>query len=86
MDKNETSTLAREVILEAIEYQIQHGDPPETKLAFDRLILDGFSSEDAMLMIGRVLAAEMFNILKKKEPYNPERYVQALNNLPEIPT
>jgi len=31
------------------------------------------------------VAAEVFDILKRQEAFNPERFVQALNNLPEIP-
>lgn len=73
------------IILEVVENQMRDNDPPETRKTYDRLIREGHSDEDAKRLIGSVVASEIFDILKKKEEFNHERYVKALNNLPELP-
>jgi len=85
MSGGESSPLAGAMILEVVENQMRDGDPPETKQTYDRLVSEGHSDEDAKRLIGCVVAAEVFDILKRQEAFNPERFVQALTNLPEIP-
>ena len=77
--------IARAAIFEIIENQIRDGTPPETKQTYDRLIAEGHSHEDAMRLIGCVVSSEIFDVLKKSQPYNEERYVAALNSLPKLP-
>ena len=77
--------IARAAIFEIIENQMRDGTPTETKHTYDRLIADGHSEEETMRMIGCVLSSEVFEILKKNQPYNEERYVAALKALPEMP-
>ena len=76
---------AGEAVVEAIENQIRDNDPPETRLTLDRLMTMGESREDAMRHIASVLSVEMFESLKNKTPYNEERYLTNLKNLPELP-
>ena len=85
MRGDEGGPLAGAMILEVVENQLRDGDPPETKQTYDRLVSEGHSDEDAKRLIGCVVSAEVFDILKKQEAFNPERFVQALNNLPSIP-
>ncbi|MBU0485410.1 MAG: hypothetical protein KKB30_12975 [Proteobacteria bacterium] len=73
------------MILEVVANQIRENDPPETKRTYNRLIQEGHSDEDARCLIGSVVAIEVFDILKKKEAFNLTDFVQALNNLPELP-
>ena len=72
-------------IREVVENQLRDLDPPETKETFDRLIEEGYSEEQARILIGFVVASEIFYILKYMKPYNHERYVEALRRLPELP-
>ncbi len=72
-------------IREVVENQLRDLDPPETKETFDRLIEEGYSEEQARTLIGFVVASEIFDILKNMEPYNHERFVEALRRLPELP-
>ena len=74
-----------EAVLEVVENQIRQLNPPATKETFDRLIAEGFDPTEARRLIGCVVASEIFDILKKLEPYNEDRYVSALRNLPELP-
>jgi uncharacterized protein with ATP-grasp and redox domains len=78
--------LAGEGIVEAIENQIRDNDPPETRITLDRLMSLGESRNNAMRYIGSVFAQEVYEILRNKEPYNEERYLANLRNLPELPS
>ncbi len=37
------------------------------------------------MLIASIVAAEIFEVVYSREPYNNERFVQALNRLPELP-
>ena len=77
--------LAGEALVEAVENQIQDNDPPETRITLDRLMSLGESRENAMRYIASVLSLEVFEILKNQTPFNQERYLTNLKNLPELP-
>ncbi|NWJ98193.1 MAG: hypothetical protein HXX20_20755 [Chloroflexi bacterium] len=83
--EGEHSPALQAVLLEAVDNQIAHLNPPEVKATFDRLRSEGFSEEDARRLIGAILVSEVFDILKNDEPYNEARYVAALNRLPKMP-
>jgi hypothetical protein len=72
-------------ILEVVDNQLQANDPPETRRTFDRLISEGYSEVEAKRLIGCVVSLELFDVLKKQEPFNPERFAKALNELPKLP-
>lgn len=72
-------------ILEVVENQLTGNDPPETRLTFDRLLREGHSEEDAKKLIGAVIAAEMFYVMKENRPFDHARFIAALDRLPEIP-
>jgi hypothetical protein len=73
------------MILEVVENQLLDNDPPETKQTYEWLMGEGHSSEEAKRLIGCVVVGEMFEILKRQEPFNHARFVEALNKLPELP-
>ena len=73
----------KSAILEVVENQLQANDLPETRQTFDRLISEGYSEEDSKKLIGLVVTSEIFDVLNKQEPFNPERDVRALNELPQ---
>ena len=72
-------------IMEVVENQLRNNDPPRTRQTFRRLIEAGYSEEEAKRLIGCVVSAEIFDILKKNEPFNLDRFVKALDKLPEMP-
>ncbi len=72
-------------ILETVENQLKSGDPPETKETLARLKADGFSDEDARVLLGQAVAVEIYCILKEKKPFNHDRFVRNLNGLPSEP-
>jgi len=75
----------KKLILGIIDNQIRDNNPPETKQTLDRLISEGFPAEEAKDMIGYVVVSEMSDMLKGEETFNEQRFVAALNRLPEIP-
>lgn len=77
--------LAGEAIVEAIENQLRDNNPPETALTLARLMKGGESREDAMRLIGCVLAVEVLEILKNDRSFDERRYVENLRRLPELP-
>jgi hypothetical protein len=77
--------MLRETILQVVENQLRGNNPPETKETFNRLLKDGVSENEAKRLIGCVVASEIFEVLKRREPFDLKRFVDALNRLPEIP-
>jgi hypothetical protein len=75
----------KSAILDVVDNQLQANDPPETRQTFDRLISEGYSEDEAKKLIGCVVTSEIFDVLKKQEPFNPERFAKALNELPKLP-
>jgi len=84
MKKNENQRL-KQAILEVTNNQIRDNDPPETKQALVRLQEQGYSEEEALKLIGYVVASEVFSVLKDNRTYSKEKYVAALNDLPKLP-
>jgi uncharacterized protein with ATP-grasp and redox domains len=71
----------QKAILEVVENQLRANNPPETRRTLDRLLKDGYSKDEAMKLIGSAVAAEIYKVLKNKEPFDEERYVKALKEL-----
>ena len=72
-------------VMEVVENQLRDGDPPETKQTFDRLLAEGHDEAEARRLIGCVVVAEIFDVLKKQEPFNPQRFAKGLARLPAMP-
>ena len=81
----EDGQFVGEAIVEAVENQIADNNPPETKETLERLIKNGETRENAMRYIASVLSIEIFGVVKHKEPYNHERYINNLKALPNLP-
>ena len=75
----------RDTIFEVIDNQINANDPPETALTLERLVKEGYSDFQARQLIGQAVVIEVIDALKNKRPYNEERYIRNLRNLPRDP-
>ena len=71
--------------MEVVENQLRDNDPPQTRQTFTRLIEAGHSQKEAERLIACVVSAEIFDVLKKNEPFNLDRFVKGLNKLPTMP-
>jgi hypothetical protein len=81
----EYNPTLKAAILETVENQLKSGEPPEAKETLARLKREGFSDEDARVLLGQAVAVEIYCILKEKKPFNRERFVRNLNGLPAQP-
>jgi hypothetical protein len=83
MEKND---ILREQISKIVKNQIENNDPPETKIIYKQLTKDGFNDLQSRQMIGQCVALELFEIIKMKKPFDNDRYIRNLKNLPKEPT
>ncbi len=72
-------------ILEAVENQLKANDPPKVKEALKRLMSQGVNRDESKKYIASALSVEIFGALKNHEEFNPKRYDQNLEKLPEMP-
>lgn len=70
-------------VIEVVNNQLDAHDPPETYETLNRLVSDGYSIKEAKELIGTVVVAEVFEVLNEGKPFDPQRYVAALNSLPK---
>jgi hypothetical protein len=85
MKESEVNPHLRAAIIEVVENQLRTNDPPQTRQTFERLIQAGHSEEEAKHLIGSVVSAEIFDVLKRLEPFNLDRFVKALDGFPAMP-
>jgi hypothetical protein len=81
----EVNENLRNAILEVIDNQVNSNDPAETALTLKRLVNEGHSEFEAKQLIGQALAIELFDVMKRKVPFNEARYIKNLRNLPKEP-
>jgi hypothetical protein len=66
MQKQRGNPYARAAIMEVVENQIRDNDPPQTAQTFQRLMAADHSEREAKRLIGCVVSAEIYDVLKKK--------------------
>jgi vesicle coat complex subunit len=85
MKQSESNPHLQAAIMEVVENQLRNNDPPQTGQTFKRLIEAGHSEKEAKRLIACVVSAEIFDVLKKNEPFNLDRFIKCLNKLPAMP-
>jgi hypothetical protein len=78
----ESSNRLNAAVIQVVDTQIETNDPPETRQTYERLLEEGFSEKVAKELLGTVVIAEVFGVMKDGKPFNIKRYVTALNRLP----
>lgn len=73
------------LILEVLENQLRDNNPPETNATLKRLVSEGADRDEAMRLIGCVLANEIYDMSKEKSEFSLSRYVRRLEGLPAMP-
>ena len=69
-----------------VNEQLQRNNPPETQLAFNRLLKEGYSEEEAKALIAQCVANEMITSMQTDAPpFQGTRYIENLKNLPDTP-
>jgi len=79
----ESNNRLSAAVIQVVDTQIETNDPPEMKQTFERLLSEGFPEKVAKELLGTVVIAEVFGVMKDGQPFNIDRYVSALNKLPK---
>ena len=77
--------IVRAALYDVLDTQLRDGDPPETRATLERLLGEGVDDDEARRLIGCVIAAEIFAVMKSQKPFDRERFVGRLATLPEMP-
>ncbi len=85
MDSSETNPELGRAILEVVENQIRDNAPPETRQTVDRLLAEGYTADEARRLISTAVTVEIFHIMRDHEPFNRERFLWNLAQLPREP-
>ena len=85
IDHDDEEAFAESTLTQAIENQIESGEPAAAKAAFNKLTLVGYEREDILNLMAHVLAVEIDAMLEDDRPFNTEWYETALRALPELP-
>jgi len=81
-DKNfEHRPILNDIIYGIVENQIRDNNPKETKETLNRLMNLGYNRLDAIQKIGSVVTEEIYDVLKKGEDFNENRFVRKLLDL-----
>ena len=72
-------------LIQAIENQIEAGEPPAALATLNKLTLVGFEREESLQMMALVLAHEIQAMLRDDRPFDQAWYEQALRALPTLP-
>ncbi len=80
-----TNPRLKAIILEVVDNQLRANDPPETRFTLERLMAEGYPEGAAKELIACVVTSEIFDVMKNKEEFDLDRFVTALNRLPQLP-
>jgi hypothetical protein len=75
----------RRALMEVVENQLRDRTPPETSETLARLVAKGYAREKAMELIACVVCSEIFDVMRRNQLYDEDRYVAGLRRLPRLP-
>ena len=84
-DDHEDEAITEEVLIQAIENQIEAGEPAAALATLNKLTLVGYAREEILQLMALVLAHEVKAMLRDDRPFDLAGYEQALRALPELP-
>ncbi|HKK78191.1 MAG TPA: hypothetical protein VJ933_01125 [Phaeodactylibacter sp.] len=78
--------LLKKQFLAIVDQQLKENDPPETRQTLERLqTQEGFTRDESRGLIAQCVAQEMTAVMIENEPFNRERYLKLLAELPNPP-
>lgn len=84
-DDNDEEAFAEATLIQAIENQLETGEPAATLAVYNKLTLVGYEREEILQLMALVLAHEIDAMLEADRPFDAAWYEQALRALPELP-
>jgi len=82
---DDDETFAEETLIQAIENQLETGEPAAAQATLNKLTLVGYEREDILKMMALVLADEIRQMLEDDRAFDAERYETLLRALPDLP-
>lgn len=77
--------FAESTLIQAIENQLEAGEPEAAQATLNKLTLVGYEREDSVRLMALVLAHEIRQMLAEDRPFDLHTYESLLRNLPELP-
>lgn len=84
-DQDEDEAFAETALIQAIENQLEAGEPPAALATLNKLTLVGYERDEILQMMALVLAHEVKAMLREDRAFDGEAYEQALRALPALP-
>jgi hypothetical protein len=85
MSTHDYNPMLQAALYDVLDNQLREGDPPETRATLARLLGEGVEEREARRLIGCVIAAEIFAVMKSEKSFDRDRFVARLETLPEMP-
>ncbi|WP_278411800.1 hypothetical protein [Stutzerimonas kunmingensis] len=82
---DEDEAFAEETLIQAIENQLEAGEPAATQATLNKLTLVGYERDECLQMMALVLAHEIRAMLSEDRPFDGAAYEAMLRKLPELP-
>jgi len=83
--QDDEEAFAEETLIQAIENQLEAGDPPAAQATLNKLTLVGYEREESVKLMALALAREIRQMLDEDRPFDAEGYETLLRGLPELP-
>ncbi|WP_278446215.1 hypothetical protein [Stutzerimonas kunmingensis] len=82
---DEDEAFAESTLIQAIENQLEAGEPAATQATLNKLTLVGYERDECLQMMALVLAHEIRTMLSEDRPFDGAAYEAMLRKLPELP-
>ena len=81
----ENEAFAESTLIQAIENQLEAGEPAAVQATLNKLTLVGYERDECLQMMALVLAHEIHSMLAEDRPFDGAVYEAMLRKLPELP-
>jgi hypothetical protein len=84
-ENEENEAFAESTLIQAIENQLEAGEPAAVQATLNKLTLVGYEHDECLQMMALVLAQEIHSMLAEDRPFDTTAYEAMLRKLPELP-
>ena len=85
MSEQDDEDFAQDTLSQAIENQLEAGEPAFVQSVLNMLTLVGYERDEIIELMALVLADEIDCMLREERSFDLARYEQGLRALPELP-
>jgi hypothetical protein len=85
MSEQDDEDFAQDTLFQAIENQLEAGEPSFVQSVLNKLTLVGYERDEIIELMALVLADEIDSMLREDRSFDLARYEQGLRALPELP-